>query len=146
MAKAELAYVAQSIASQAVTKRQREREPSAEVDVLEIEDTEVSERDDDAEEVCGVCGEGWIGDDDEDDVGGRSSSERKSVWGKSDEALSRLFVSPGDYASRERSCAPVDPSVANLLIICEACEGQFHMFCVGLESVPEGDWLCTDCS
>jgi hypothetical protein len=31
------------------------------------------------------------------------------------------------------------------LIICEGCEGCFHVLCVGLTAVPKDDWYCTWC-
>lgn len=32
-----------------------------------------------------------------------------------------------------------------LLLLCDRCDLGFHLFCVGLDSVPEGDWYCTSC-
>jgi len=35
----------------------------------------------------------------------------------------------------------------NVVLICDGCEGEFHMKCVKpvVEEVPEGDWFCGDC-
>ena len=31
------------------------------------------------------------------------------------------------------------------LVLCDGCEAGFHLACVGLRSVPEGEWLCPHC-
>lgn len=31
------------------------------------------------------------------------------------------------------------------LLICDGCESYCHVFCAGLEEVPEGDWFCPRC-
>ncbi|KAL5716525.1 hypothetical protein ACHQM5_018202 [Ranunculus cassubicifolius] len=31
------------------------------------------------------------------------------------------------------------------LIICDTCPATFHLGCLGLEELPEGDWFCPDC-
>lgn len=31
------------------------------------------------------------------------------------------------------------------LLWCRGCEGEFHLPCVGLESVPRDDWFCAEC-
>eukprot|EP01079_Euglenida_sp_SAG-EU17-18_P005533 gene5533-138_t len=30
-------------------------------------------------------------------------------------------------------------------ILCDGCDRPFHLACMALDSVPEGDWLCPDC-
>jgi len=50
------------------------------------------------------------------------------------------FELPGDEAalsSKERE---------QLLLLCEGCEGAFHMNCLGLREVPQGEWQCRMCS
>lgn len=37
-----------------------------------------------------------------------------------------------------------DDDHANLLI-CEQCEKEYHTYCVGLNEVPSGEWLCAAC-
>ena len=32
------------------------------------------------------------------------------------------------------------------LVCCELCPGVYHLECVGLSEVPEGDWVCKVCS
>lgn len=32
------------------------------------------------------------------------------------------------------------------LVICERCERGFHTFCVCMDSVPDDDFICTDCA
>ena len=31
------------------------------------------------------------------------------------------------------------------LVLCDSCDAQHHLACVGLESIPEGDWHCLEC-
>jgi len=31
------------------------------------------------------------------------------------------------------------------LLLCDQCDGMFHLHCVGLGSVPTGEWLCDSC-
>ncbi|KAF7816117.1 Increased DNA methylation 1 [Senna tora] len=31
------------------------------------------------------------------------------------------------------------------LILCDQCPSSFHMRCLGLEDIPEGDWFCPSC-
>lgn len=33
-----------------------------------------------------------------------------------------------------------------LLICCDGCGAVYHLYCVGLEVVPEGDWKCPTCA
>ncbi|KAL9688256.1 hypothetical protein QQ045_032675 [Rhodiola kirilowii] len=32
------------------------------------------------------------------------------------------------------------------LMLCDRCPASFHMICLGLEEVPDGDWFCPSCS
>jgi hypothetical protein len=34
----------------------------------------------------------------------------------------------------------------DLLLLCDGCDGAYHTYCVGLDSVPAGNWYCEDCS
>ena len=34
---------------------------------------------------------------------------------------------------------------SNPMLICDGCDANCHLFCAGLERVPDGDWLCTNC-
>lgn len=31
------------------------------------------------------------------------------------------------------------------ILLCDGCDGPFHLACVGLKRVPKGDWLCAAC-
>ncbi|KAI9713662.1 MAG: hypothetical protein M1812_006634 [Candelaria pacifica] len=41
---------------------------------------------------------------------------------------------------------PVCGDDGDTLLICDGCEVGWHMFCVGLDSVPSGDWYCESCA
>jgi len=30
-------------------------------------------------------------------------------------------------------------------ILCDKCDQEYHTFCVGLDKIPEGEWVCTAC-
>ncbi|KAJ3331225.1 PHD and RING finger domain-containing protein 1 [Blyttiomyces sp. JEL0837] len=34
---------------------------------------------------------------------------------------------------------------ADTLILCDICDGGCHLFCVGLDAVPDGEWYCPNC-
>jgi hypothetical protein len=36
-------------------------------------------------------------------------------------------------------------SFHNTLILCDSCDGGFHLFCIGMQQVPEGNWFCRCC-
>ena len=42
------------------------------------------------------------------------------------------------------ACA--DPSEDEPILLCDGCDLGFHLHCVRLDSVPEGDWFCPGCS
>jgi len=31
------------------------------------------------------------------------------------------------------------------ILICDGCDGEFHLKCTGINAVPEGDWFCNTC-
>ena len=32
------------------------------------------------------------------------------------------------------------------MLLCDICDGGYHIFCIGLETIPTGDWFCSQCS
>lgn len=93
---------------------------------------------DDAEDVCCVCGQLWIS--------------------KEDFAQLPAFVRP-----YHKSDEADQFSLCDTLILCDGCEGCFHVLCVGkeiirlffflcflfllgLNCIPEEDWFCNFCS
>jgi len=32
------------------------------------------------------------------------------------------------------------------MILCDMCDGGYHLECTGLEAIPDGEWICKDCS
>ncbi len=90
---------------------------------------------DDAEDVCCVCGQLWIS--------------------KEDFAQLPAFVRHCHESETDQF------SLCDTLILCDGCEGCFHVLCVGkkfssildfvlfllgLNSIPEEDWFCNFCS
>ena len=39
-----------------------------------------------------------------------------------------------------------DGGAEDQLLVCDGCDASSHTFCLGLESVPPGEWYCDDCS
>ena len=33
----------------------------------------------------------------------------------------------------------------NVLLLCDGCDLGYHLYCVDLDTVPEGEWFCDDC-
>lgn len=33
----------------------------------------------------------------------------------------------------------------DVLLLCDGCDAPYHTHCVGLDSVPQGDWFCMEC-
>jgi GCN5-like protein 1 (GCN5L1)/PHD-finger len=44
-----------------------------------------------------------------------------------------------------RVCGKMVEESGDDLLWCRACDGEFHPPCVGLEGVPNGEWLCAEC-
>lgn len=38
-----------------------------------------------------------------------------------------------------------DPSLLETLLLCDGCDGAYHLVCVGLTQAPEDDWYCALC-
>ena len=36
-------------------------------------------------------------------------------------------------------------SDVHLILLCDGCNNEAHMACVGLSQVPAGDWFCSTC-
>ncbi len=33
----------------------------------------------------------------------------------------------------------------NLMVICDSCDGPYHLLCIGLDKIPKEDWFCRFC-
>lgn len=43
-------------------------------------------------------------------------------------------------------CSKPDSEPPNLIVFCDNCDTPVHQECYGLAEIPEGDWVCRDCS
>ena len=43
-------------------------------------------------------------------------------------------------------CFALDGEDGNEMIFCDACDVCVHQACYGVQSIPEGDWLCRTCA
>ncbi|KAF4966595.1 hypothetical protein FZEAL_10633 [Fusarium zealandicum] len=34
----------------------------------------------------------------------------------------------------------------DILLLCDSCDAAYHTHCIGLETIPDGDWYCMECS
>ena len=42
-------------------------------------------------------------------------------------------------------CGLSSDPVTELILLCDGCDNEAHMACVGLAQVPTGDWFCASC-
>lgn len=40
----------------------------------------------------------------------------------------------------------LDPGNEDLMMFCDRCDRGYHAFCVGLSSIPDGNWECPSCT
>jgi hypothetical protein len=114
----------------------------------------ISDDDDDDpstdEEVCLVCGKSSLDDDDqidlpdEDDALFTTQHLPLSDWGKPDNSLQSLVTVTGCTQHDFKASEDLNTS-RHLLILCDGCDAQFHLECVGLSQVPASDWFCKRC-
>ncbi|CCU81246.1 hypothetical protein/PHD and RING finger domain-containing protein [Blumeria hordei DH14] len=38
-----------------------------------------------------------------------------------------------------------DSGHPEILLLCDACDANYHTYCVGLDDIPIGDWFCLEC-
>lgn len=76
-----------------------------------------------SEDVCVVCGHAWV----------------------SDEGIAQ-YVADLQGADGDANVVDTVEDAKELMLICEGCEGSYHMICTGLKCVPEGNWYCQWCS
>ena len=46
----------------------------------------------------------------------------------------------------EIHCTCGRPDTFDDMVACDGCDHWFHLSCVNMEDVPQGDWFCTDCA
>ena len=32
------------------------------------------------------------------------------------------------------------------MLLCDTCDKGFHTYCIGLDAIPTGEWVCTTCT
>ena len=42
-------------------------------------------------------------------------------------------------------CGLSSDPVTELVLLCDGCDKEAHLACVGLTQVPTGDWFCSSC-
>ncbi|KAJ3194283.1 hypothetical protein HK101_003091, partial [Irineochytrium annulatum] len=48
-----------------------------------------------------------------------------------------------DDATRCMVCGECDHE--DTMLLCDICDLGYHLFCIGLETIPQGDWFCNEC-
>lgn len=66
-----------------------------------------------------------------------------NIFEMEDEGEEDVYVEGDDEGMNEDLCGICDED--GDLICCDACPKAYHLQCVMLHSVPEGDWFCHDC-
>jgi len=58
-----------------------------------------------------------------------------------------VYVTQSRLAGDGRGCRVCheEGDDMNAILLCDGCESEWHLSCVGLEEVPAGIWLCRDC-
>jgi hypothetical protein len=57
-----------------------------------------------------------------------------------------IFIINNNYYYNENS-AWVDYDEDNdLMVICDGCNGPFHLVCIGSTEIPNGKWFCQFCN
>ena len=46
----------------------------------------------------------------------------------------------------EIHCTCGRPDTFDDMVACDGCDHWFHLSCVNMEDIPQGDWFCTDCA
>jgi SNF2 family DNA or RNA helicase len=75
---------------------------------------------------CVLCGEPWIIDDNLP----RSDSGSDHIRANYDDQLFMKLCKNGNE---------------NLMVICDSCDGPYHLLCIGLDKIPKEDWFCRFC-
>lgn len=88
-------------------------------------------------DICQLCKRPWLSNSDVKQLDSffKLSQEKETKGIESDENIQKKCTSSLRTLNLLRET----------LIICEGCEGCFHVLCVGLTSVPRDDWYCTWC-
>lgn len=51
-----------------------------------------------------------------------------------------------EVSQHDDHCAVCHKNDHQDMLLCDGCPKAFHLSCLGLEIVPEGDWYCAICS
>lgn len=97
--------------------------------------------DDDTEEAY-ICGE--VDDTDICQICQKAWLKRKDVIKLSEIYKTSAIIS--DESNGGPAALKKWRKLQETMIICEHCEGSFHILCVGLFAVPNDDWYCKMCS
>lgn len=75
------------------------------------------------DEVCVICGHAWV----------------------SEESVAQYLAEMQQSSEGELTASDVE-ELEEVLLVCEGCEGSYHLICTGMSCVPEGNWYCQFCS
>ena len=52
----------------------------------------------------------------------------------------------GDVSQHDEACAICYKEDDADMLLCDGCPKVFHLSCLGLNSIPEGQWYCAVCN
>ena len=77
-----------------------------------------------------------------------SAGARRLPRGKrqSRKAMETFADSEGQDTISEACCMCQSAEDGEVMLLCDGCDQPAHLGCVGLETVPAGDWFCPSCT
>ncbi|CAH1261392.1 PHF10 [Branchiostoma lanceolatum] len=108
-------------------------------------------KDDVPNAVCGICLKGpdnnkWGRTEDLIHCSQCDNSGHPSCLDMSDELVQVIKTYPWQCMECKTCVICGDPSEEDKMMFCDVCDRGFHTFCVGLEELPIGQWVCQTCN
>ncbi|KAI8479337.1 PHD finger protein 10 [Branchiostoma belcheri] len=108
-------------------------------------------KDDVPNAVCGICLKGpennkWGRMEDLIHCSQCDNSGHPSCLDMSDELVQVIKTYPWQCMECKTCVICGDPSEEDKMMFCDVCDRGFHTFCVGLEELPIGQWVCQTCN
>lgn len=100
------------------------------------------------DDICVLCQRAWVTTDDLSiyhDFFRQALKNKNILNSLSDREATNLPASSIDSNPIIDPETLIGKDMMNVMILCDGCDGSYHMICVGLTEVPEDDWFCQYC-